>query len=249
MKKQLLATLLASTVVMTACGHDKETTNKTDHTNKVTNTTSLIKAAKAAAKNVNSYASTYKNNINDGSNQSVIDFGLMIDEQHNQKVTIKDNKESTVFYVYDKKTVLKQNNQWIDASTYVGSQMVSQTEPLLYNSQFKLIDQLKGAKYEKNNGYTLTETFSDYKKYKALFGNTTENRKAINALEKKYPGIQGSIIVMFNKDKQIEDITNKLTLTNDNTTVSNNAVTTFDKINELKKLDIPDAVKQAESIQ
>ncbi len=249
MKTQLLTILLASSLVMTACSNDKEPIDQSETTIKVTDTKSLIKAAKSVSKDVTSYSSKYKNEIDNDKETSIVDFRMMTDEQNNQKISIKNNAEDATFYVYDKKTIIKQDDQWLDASTYVGTQMISQTEPLLYNSQFKLIDQLDTATYKEGDGYTLTETFDDYEKYKALFGNTKENKQVITELEKEYPDISGKITVTFNEAKQIDHISNQLTLKNDQSTVVNNAVTTFDKINEIKKLDIPEAVKAAKSIE
>ncbi|TDM07701.1 hypothetical protein [Macrococcus lamae] len=247
MKRQLVTTILASILLMTACS-DQPANNSTHSTatqTKVTDTASLIRAAKSVTKDVKSYESTYKNDIQKGKDTSIVDFSLIKDAKDNQKVSIKNNTENATFYVYNKKTILKQNDEWIDASTYVGTQMISQTEPLLYPSQFKLIEQLKNAEYKSENGYTLTETFDDYNKYKELFANTKDNEKVITELEKAYPEISGTITVHFKENKQLDIITNKLTLKNDQTTVTNNAVTTFNKINNAK-LDIPEEVKKAQ---
>lgn len=248
MMKKLTAVMLTA-AVLAGCNGDKETQHHTHQSNTadIHDTKSLIKAAKAQSKSIDSYTSEYTNKTSAGSKHSTVDFSLSIDSKDNQKIHLKNNEEDEVFYVYNKKTILKQDGKWVDASTLVGTQMIAQTKPLLYNSQFELIDQLKHADYKQQNGYTLTESFDDYKEYKALFGHTKDNVKVMKGLEKEYPDIKGSIIIRFNKSAQLQTVTNKLTLKNSKTTVKNDAVTTFKDLNHVT-VNIPDAVKKAKDI-
>lgn len=255
MKKIIVPALLSTAVILTACGNNDQsskkesTTTETAQTINVKDTASLIQAAELESKNIQSYASAYTNDAKSGSKNSHVAFTLKKDKDDNQKITVKNSSEDTTFYVYKKKTILKQNGKWVDASTLIGTQLISQTEPLLYNSQFKLIKQLDKADYKKTaDGYTLTQSFSDYKKYKELFGNTKENRKVMDELKKQYPSIKGKIEVQFNDKKQLTNVINLLTLKNKKTTVDNNVKTTFEQLNGIDKLDVPAKVKNAEEI-
>lgn len=255
MKKYIAPALLSTTVLLTACGTNNDSPakkNKTTETAQqidVHDTASLIKAAEQQSKNVKSYSSVYKNDTTSGKKTSHVEFSLRKDSKDNQKISVKNSNEDTTFYVYNKKTILKQDGKWVDASTLIGTQLISQTEPLLYNSQFKLIKQLDKADYQKNaDGYTLTQSFNDYKQYKSLFGNTKENREVMKELEKEYPKIKGTIEVQFNSDKQLTHVKNLLTLKNSKTTVDNNVMTTFNELNAIDQLNIPKEVKKAEAI-
>ncbi|TDM04599.1 hypothetical protein [Macrococcus carouselicus] len=235
MYRKLTAGLLA-TALLAGCQSDKEI--------KVTDTPSQIKAAQEAKKDVKSYSSSYRNKVLENGTESNTYLSLKKDTDDNQEVTVRNQEENGKFYVYDNKAILQQNGEWIDATKLGGSQLLTMTAPLLYNEQFKLLNKLQDAKYSEG---TLTETLSSYEQYLKVFGQEKNDRKAIQDLQKQFPEIHNKITVSFNKNNQIEKITNELTLKNSKTTIQNDAVTTFTDINNIK-LDIPNEVKQAETV-
>ncbi|GGB02635.1 hypothetical protein ERX37_00670 [Macrococcus hajekii] len=235
MYKKLTAGLLA-TIVLAGCQADKDI--------QVTDTASQIKAAQETKQDVKSYASTYKNKTKENSKSSQTYLSLKKDKDDNQEVTVKNQEENGKFYVYENKAILQQDGQWIDASKLGGSQLLAMTTPLLYSEQFKLIDKLKDADYKSG---TLTETITSYEQYLKIFGQQENDKKAIKDLQKKFPDIHNTITVNFNKNNQIEKITNDLKLKNKETAIENNAVTTFSDINNVK-LEIPNEVKQAKTV-
>jgi len=228
-----LSTVFLVTALLAGCQSEESV--------KVTDTASQIKAAQSTKDEVKSYASTYKNHTTENNKKSDSYLGLKKDEDGNQEVTVKNAEEEGKFYVYDKKAILQKDGGWVDISKLGGSQLLSMTEPLLYNEQFQLLEKMKDAQY---NDHTLTQTINGYDNYLKVFGQSKEDKKAITDLKKTYPDIHNEITFKFDKHNQIEKITNNLKLKNDKTTVNNNAVTTFTEINSVH-LNIPGPVKHA----
>ncbi|ULG73686.1 hypothetical protein [Macrococcus brunensis] len=235
MYKRLSAVFLAS-ALLAGCQSEEAV--------KVTDTASQIKAAQQMKDDVKSYASTYKTQSTENNKETQTYLGLKKDEDDNQEVTVKNSEEDGKFYVYDKKAILQREGEWVDISKLGGSQLLSMTKPLLYSEQFQLLDKMTAAKYK---DHTLTQTINGYDEYLKVFGQSKEDKKAINNLKKTYPDIQNEITFTFDKRNQIEKITNDLKLKNDKTTVHNNAMTTFSEINSVR-LDIPGPVKHAKEV-
>ena len=246
--KKIIILMMALFLVLTACNQQQNTKNNKEI--KINNAVSLIQASDDKQRDVKSYSADYTNTVHDGSKEIKTDYKKTEDSNHTQHVQLKEQQDELEFYVYNKKTVINQNGQWMDVSNVTGSQLLNLVEPTHYPSQFQMIRQLKSADYRKtNNGYVLSQKINNYDDYRKLFGDIKKNNEAIDDLEKAYPEVNGQIQVDINKDLYVTQVVNQLNLKNGNKKLSNDITTSFNKINEIKSIKVPTGVKKAKKLE
>ncbi|WP_210618576.1 DUF6612 family protein [Mammaliicoccus lentus] len=254
MKFRVLGSLfLSSSLLLAACGNsgDDDSGKKTEKKEETKSASQVISDLQDNAKDVKSYHTdnAIAMKPKDGESQKV-KVGMDVDEKETAKLVTNQAGQEMTIYVQGKKMVAKANDQWIDLSSQVDNMDIdSSLDQLNYEKYVKSLDGFKDAKAKKvDDGYELKYNIKNKEDFKKL-ASSSGNKDQLEQFEDQIDDVSGDAVLKVNKDNEIESYILDSKLKKDKDTANIKTKVTYDKINDIDEIKIPDEAKDAKKIE
>ncbi|GGI40517.1 DUF6612 family protein [Mammaliicoccus stepanovicii] len=249
MKFRVLGSLfLSSTLLLGACGNGGDNSAKKEDTK---SSSQVVKDLQSNAKDVKSYHTDNKIDVSAKGEQSQkVKVGMDVDEKETAKLQMDQADQKMTIYVQGKKMVAKANGQWIDLSSQVENMDIdSSLKQLNYEKYAKTLKPFEDAKAKKvDDGYELTYKIKNKEDFTKL-ANASGNKDQLKQFKSQVDKITGNAVLKVNKDNQIKSYKLNAKLTKDDKTANMKTDVTYNKINKVDEIKLPDEAKNAKKIE
>lgn len=248
MKFRVLGSVfLSSTLLLTACGGGTSDKSSSD----TKSSSQVVKDLQSNAKDVKSYHTD--NNIKvsaKGEDSQTVKVGMDVDKKQTAKLSMDQSGQAMTIYVQGKKMIAKVQDQWVDLSSQVKNMNIDNSlDQLNYAKYAKTLNAFKDAKSKKvDNGYELTYKIKNKKDFTKL-ANASGNKEQLKSFEKQVDKVNGNAVLKVNKDNEISSYKLNAKLTKDKKSVNMKTNVTYNKLNKVKDIKIPEEAKNAKKIE
>ncbi|MCJ0934662.1 hypothetical protein MTW76_06635 [Mammaliicoccus sciuri] len=255
MKYRILGSLfLSSTLILAACGNGSDSSDSDTKSEKKDDTKSssqVVKDLQNNAKDVKSYHTDNKIEVSaKGEDSQTVEVGMDVDEKETAKLDMDQAGQKMSIYVQGDKMIAKVDDQWVDLSSQVENMNIdSSLDQLNYEKYAKTLSAFKDAKAKKvDDGYELTYDIKNKEDFTKL-ANASGNKDQLEQFESQVDKVKGNAILKVNKDNQIDSYKLNAKLTKDDETANMKTNVTYNKLNEIDEIKIPDEAKDAKKIE
>ncbi|WP_323707231.1 DUF6612 family protein [Mammaliicoccus vitulinus] len=252
MKFRILGSLfLSSSLILAACGNGSDSDNKSEKKEETKSSSQVVKDLQSNAKDVKSYHTdnNIKVSAKDQEGQAV-KVGMDVDEKNTAKLITDQAGQKMTIYVQGKKMLAKVDDQWVDLSSQIENMNIdSSLDQLNYEKYAKTLSAFKDAKAKKvDDGYELTYNIKNKEDFTKL-ANASGNKDQLKQFESEVDKVSGKAILKVNKDSEIDSYKLNAKLTKDDETANMKTNVTYDKLNDIDEIKIPDEAKDAKKIE
>ncbi|HAL09470.1 MAG TPA: hypothetical protein DCO67_05800 [Staphylococcus sp.] len=252
MKFRILGSLfLSSSLILAACGNGSDSDNKSEKKEETKSSSQVVKDLQSNAKDVKSYHTDNKIKVSakDQEGQAV-KVGMDVDEKNTAKLNMDQKGQKMTIYVQGKKMLAKVDDQWVDLSSQIENMNIdSSLDQLNYEKYAKTLSAFKDAKAKKvDDGYELTYNIKNKEDFTKL-ANASGNKDQLKQFESEVDKVSGKAILKVNKDSEIDSYKLNAKLTKDDETANMKTNVTYDKLNDIDEIKIPDEAKDAKKIE
>lgn len=252
MKFRILGSLfLSSSLILAACGNGSDSDNKSEKKEETKSSSQVVKDLQSNAKDVKSYHTDNKIKVSakDQEGQAV-KVGMDVDEKNTAKLNMDQESQKMTIYVQGKKMLAKVDDQWVDLSSQIENMNIdSSLDQLNYEKYAKTLSAFKDAKAKKvDDGYELTYNIKNKEDFTKL-ANASGNKDQLKQFESEVDKVSGKAILKVNKDSEIDSYKLNAKLTKDDETANMKTNVTYDKLNDIDEIKIPDEAKDAKKIE
>ncbi|MEB7724604.1 MULTISPECIES: DUF6612 family protein [Mammaliicoccus] len=255
MKFRVLGSLfLSSSLILAACGNGSDSSDsdtKSEKKEEKKSSSQVVKDLQSNAKDVKSYHTDNEIKVSAKDQESqTVKVGMDVDEKETAKLAMDQAGQKMTIYVQGKKMIAKVDDQWVDLSSQVEDMNIdSSLEQLNYEKYAKTLNSFKDSKAKKvDDGYELTYDIKNKEDFTKL-ANASGNKDQLKQFESEVDKVSGKAVLKVNKDNEIDSYKLDAKLTKDDETANMETNVTYDKINEVKEIKIPDEAKDAKKIE
>ncbi|MBW0763916.1 hypothetical protein MXL97_00255 [Mammaliicoccus fleurettii] len=255
MKFRVLGSLfLSSSLILAACGNESDSSDsdtKSEKKEEKKSSSQVVKDLQSNAKDVKSYHTDNEIKVSAKDQESqTVKVGMDVDEKETAKLAMDQAGQKMTIYVQGKKMIAKVDDQWVDLSSQVEDMNIdSSLEQLNYEKYAKTLNSFKDSKAKKvDDGYELTYDIKNKEDFTKL-ANASGNKDQLKQFESEVDKVSGKAVLKVNKDNEIDSYKLDAKLTKDDETANMETNVTYDKINEVKEIKIPDEAKDAKKIE
>lgn len=255
MKFRVLGSLfLSSSLILAACGNGSDSSDsdtKSEKKEEKKSSSQVVKDLQSNAKDVKSYHTDNEIKVSAKDQESqTVKVGMDVDEKETAKLAMDQAGQKMTIYVQGKKMIAKVDDQWVDLSSQVKDMNIdSSLEQLNYEKYAKTLNSFKDSKAKKvDGGYELTYDIKNKEDFTKL-ANASGNKDQLKQFESEVDKVSGKAVLKVNKDNEIDSYKLDAKLTKDDETANMETNVTYDKINEVKEIKIPDEAKDAKKIE
>lgn len=255
MKFRVLGSLfLSSSLILAACGNESDSSDsdtKSEKKEEKKSSSQVVKDLQSNAKDVKSYHTDNEIKVSAKDQESqTVKVGMDVDEKETAKLAMDQAGQKMTIYVQGKKMIAKVDDQWVDLSSQVEDMNIdSSLEQLNYEKYAKTLNSFKDSKAKKvDDGYELTYDIKNKEDFTKL-ANASGNKDQLKQFESEVDKVSGKAVLKVNIDNEIDSYKLDAKLTKDDETANMETNVTYDKINEVKEIKIPDEAKDAKKIE